>query len=173
MFFGTLLVCLLAVLGQVSTELVLEKDIAETVTFDGNELVIEVDNSAGIIGDFTLCVKSTDQVSYVNCPTGYDGIGFWFGRVSDVQSFKMDRQGNVMLGTARITMLKTIAFNADEAFEVIRCVRHGEGHPEEDERGGRRSCRSAHRTSEKGAGGIRVRAAIWPPATEPSLEIHR
>uniref|UniRef100_A0A7E4VYB0 Secreted protein n=1 Tax=Panagrellus redivivus TaxID=6233 RepID=A0A7E4VYB0_PANRE len=41
MSFGTLLV--LAVFGQVSTELVLEKDIAETVTFDGGELVIEVD----------------------------------------------------------------------------------------------------------------------------------
>uniref|UniRef100_A0A7E4VZW1 DAG1 domain-containing protein n=1 Tax=Panagrellus redivivus TaxID=6233 RepID=A0A7E4VZW1_PANRE len=31
----------------------------------------------------------------------------------------MDRQGNVMLGMSRITMLKTIAFNADEAFELI------------------------------------------------------
>uniref|UniRef100_A0A7E4ZZ51 CUB domain-containing protein n=1 Tax=Panagrellus redivivus TaxID=6233 RepID=A0A7E4ZZ51_PANRE len=118
MSFATVLICLSVVLSQVSAELVLEKDVTETVTFDGSELEIEVDNSGGIGGVFTLCIKSSEQFPSPDCPTGYLWIRFSFGRIPDVKLLKMDRQGKVMMGTAFFTTIKAIAFN-DEALEVI------------------------------------------------------
>uniref|UniRef100_A0A7E4VYT2 Cadherin domain-containing protein n=1 Tax=Panagrellus redivivus TaxID=6233 RepID=A0A7E4VYT2_PANRE len=119
MFFGTVLVCLLAVLGQVSTELVLEKDVTETVTFDGPELEIEVDNSGGIEGRFTLCIKSSDQVPSPDCPTGYLPIQFSFGRTANVKTATVNRQGRVMLGPLEYDTITSILFNENESLDVI------------------------------------------------------
>uniref|UniRef100_A0A7E4VXT8 Cadherin domain-containing protein n=1 Tax=Panagrellus redivivus TaxID=6233 RepID=A0A7E4VXT8_PANRE len=98
---------------------VLEKDVTETITFDGSELVIEVDNSRGIRGRFTLCVKTTDQVASLDCPTGYDQIQFPLGPNYVVKTAKMDRQGKVMLESLQYTEIPSILFKENESLDVI------------------------------------------------------
>uniref|UniRef100_A0A7E4VXG8 Uncharacterized protein n=1 Tax=Panagrellus redivivus TaxID=6233 RepID=A0A7E4VXG8_PANRE len=123
MFFRTVLACFSFILCQVSMEFILTKDVAERITFDGSELVIEVDNGGGIIGRFTLCVKSSDQVSLPHCPTGYDQIQFSFGRLFSygplAKTFKINRQGDVTMGTEGMYPIQSISFTEDNALDVV------------------------------------------------------
>uniref|UniRef100_A0A7E4W0V7 Uncharacterized protein n=1 Tax=Panagrellus redivivus TaxID=6233 RepID=A0A7E4W0V7_PANRE len=118
MFFRTALVYFSFFLNQVSAELVLEKDVNEIVTFDGSELQIEVDNSRGIDGDFTLCIKATTQASQ-DCPTGYDRIHFAFGHNAKVKTATMNRQGKVMLDSSEYVTIQSVVFNEDGILELI------------------------------------------------------
>uniref|UniRef100_A0A7E4ZTT8 Galectin n=1 Tax=Panagrellus redivivus TaxID=6233 RepID=A0A7E4ZTT8_PANRE len=82
----------------------------ETVSFKGEELTIEVDNSMGVIDDLTICFGASPESSYQPCPLGFARFTLTIG-ANDKTRFTINRQGQFVTGSSWLKIRGSIKFN--------------------------------------------------------------
>uniref|UniRef100_A0A7E4W5V1 Mid2 domain-containing protein n=1 Tax=Panagrellus redivivus TaxID=6233 RepID=A0A7E4W5V1_PANRE len=95
-------------------EVVLKQGKIQTVAFEGNELIIQLENPQRQNGAFKMCFGSTPNVRYELCPPGYGGA--WINLLEGTRTYKLNRQGK--LGRD-LTIGGGIVFNADGTINVL------------------------------------------------------
>uniref|UniRef100_A0A7E4UQM8 Plastocyanin-like domain-containing protein n=1 Tax=Panagrellus redivivus TaxID=6233 RepID=A0A7E4UQM8_PANRE len=88
--FVLLILCL--IFGVVQGEVKLTKDLTETVSFEGDELTIVVDNTLGVLDYLTLCFGGSPEESQHPCPLGFARFTHAIGANKKIQ-FTVNRQG--------------------------------------------------------------------------------
>uniref|UniRef100_A0A7E4ZV25 Uncharacterized protein n=1 Tax=Panagrellus redivivus TaxID=6233 RepID=A0A7E4ZV25_PANRE len=114
--FVLLVICL--AFDVVQGEVKLTKGRNETITFEGNELTIDVDNSLGANAELTLCFGSSPDESRQPCPLGYARFSQGIGGNHKVR-FIINRQGRFVGDKSWLVMLGNVKFNGDGTLNIM------------------------------------------------------
>uniref|UniRef100_A0A7E4VBI5 Uncharacterized protein n=1 Tax=Panagrellus redivivus TaxID=6233 RepID=A0A7E4VBI5_PANRE len=118
MYFPFVLLILCLVVGIVQGEVKLTKGRNETVSFKGEELTIDVDNTLGANAELTLCFGSSPDESRQPCPLGYARFSQGIG-ANDKIRFIVNRRSQIFKGSAVLSPLGTIKFNDDGTLNIM------------------------------------------------------
>uniref|UniRef100_A0A7E4VBJ1 CUB domain-containing protein n=1 Tax=Panagrellus redivivus TaxID=6233 RepID=A0A7E4VBJ1_PANRE len=114
--FVLLVIC--SAVGIVQGKVKLTKGRNETITFKGNELTIDVDNSMGANYDLIICFGSSPEASYQPCPLGYARFLLTFGANEKMQLI-VNRRSQIFKGSAVLSPLGAIKFNDDGTLNIM------------------------------------------------------
>uniref|UniRef100_A0A7E4V7D2 Cadherin domain-containing protein n=1 Tax=Panagrellus redivivus TaxID=6233 RepID=A0A7E4V7D2_PANRE len=101
--------------ARTSAKVVLKKEQIERVSFDGDELIIIVDNSVGRGGWLQLCFASAPDTSYRLCPTGFIHATLPI-RANEKLRLTVNRGGQ--LPESILRTLQDIKFNEDNTLNI-------------------------------------------------------
>uniref|UniRef100_A0A7E4VB23 deoxyribose-phosphate aldolase n=1 Tax=Panagrellus redivivus TaxID=6233 RepID=A0A7E4VB23_PANRE len=119
MHFVNAAVFLFAVIGQSLAKVELRKGINQTVTFEGEEVEIDINRGSSSGGILTLCFGSTSDASVEICPKGYAGVITNVGTTITKYVFKVSRQGSLTVNSNFREITGTIQFNEDGALNIL------------------------------------------------------
>uniref|UniRef100_A0A7E4V8U7 Uncharacterized protein n=1 Tax=Panagrellus redivivus TaxID=6233 RepID=A0A7E4V8U7_PANRE len=117
MQFSSIILLLAAVLCSGRAEVQLNEGKNSTVIFEGNELIIKVDNPQSNIGRLELCFGSRPDVANEFCPQGF---GYVVVNILErTETYKLNRHGKLagMGGVYRIG--GGVVFNPDGSISVL------------------------------------------------------
>uniref|UniRef100_A0A7E4V3E8 Lysosome-associated membrane glycoprotein 3 n=1 Tax=Panagrellus redivivus TaxID=6233 RepID=A0A7E4V3E8_PANRE len=98
-------------------KVVLKKGEHVTVTFEGDQLEIKLDNPAGQKGEFELCFRSTSDALSKSCPKGYiSRLAFLVARE---KTYKVNRMGQLFSTMGQLGMEFPIIFEADGSLKLM------------------------------------------------------
>uniref|UniRef100_A0A7E4VGX5 CUB domain-containing protein n=1 Tax=Panagrellus redivivus TaxID=6233 RepID=A0A7E4VGX5_PANRE len=102
---------------DIQGKVVLNKGQIARVSFDGDELLIVVDNSAGNNGYLQICFASSPEDYYRLCPSGFTGTIIAIKRYTK-REFTLNREGQFLKGGFNWEMLGTAKFNEDRTINI-------------------------------------------------------
>uniref|UniRef100_A0A7E4VCW3 CUB domain-containing protein n=1 Tax=Panagrellus redivivus TaxID=6233 RepID=A0A7E4VCW3_PANRE len=110
---------LLTVIQCGSARVELQKGVNQTVTFEGQELEIQVKRESKSVSFLVICFESTPEMSNKFCPKGYA----MFSNSIDVNQmkrvFKIDRQGRLTENSHPLTVAGAMKFKDDGALNIL------------------------------------------------------
>uniref|UniRef100_A0A7E4W380 Mid2 domain-containing protein n=1 Tax=Panagrellus redivivus TaxID=6233 RepID=A0A7E4W380_PANRE len=98
-------------------EIVLKQGKNQTVAFEGNELIIQLENPQMQRGSFKMCFGSTPDVAYEICPQGFGGV--WINTLDKTKTYKLNRQGQLLRNGVDLTISDKVIFNVDGTINVL------------------------------------------------------
>uniref|UniRef100_A0A7E4ZX55 Uncharacterized protein n=1 Tax=Panagrellus redivivus TaxID=6233 RepID=A0A7E4ZX55_PANRE len=117
MQFSSNILILVVVVCFGRAEVQLIQGINSTVNFEGDELIIKVDNPQVRDLPLILCFGSIPNTVYLSCPNGYAGISV---NVHErTETFKLDRHGKLSGTIENYQIRKEVVFNPDGSVNVL------------------------------------------------------
>uniref|UniRef100_A0A7E4ZXB6 Uncharacterized protein n=1 Tax=Panagrellus redivivus TaxID=6233 RepID=A0A7E4ZXB6_PANRE len=110
-----LIVVAIVCFGRGEVKLKLNKN--EIVAFEGDELIIKVDNPQSNKGRLELCFGSRPDATEKYCPRGYGGASVTITEITE--TYKLNRQGKFLKMRVNMGIDEEVVFNPDGSINVL------------------------------------------------------
>uniref|UniRef100_A0A7E4V8J4 Uncharacterized protein n=1 Tax=Panagrellus redivivus TaxID=6233 RepID=A0A7E4V8J4_PANRE len=114
-YFSAVLQLVFLSVCKVQGKVDLKKGRIERVSFDGDALVIVVDNSGGNYGDLVICFASLPEEVYRTCPSGFTGTSISLKSYT-TREVTLNRQGELLEKEAY--GIGPVAFNENKTLNI-------------------------------------------------------